>query len=96
MINTVNGSDQKENRIFKTDVLLSVLIRGKYIAILLIFIFKSRHHSKPSTGEKIESRYSVSLNVVVVKVGQSCPTLCNPMDYGIQSLEFSRLEHWSG
>ena len=30
-----------------------------------------------------------------VKVAQSCPTLCNPMDY-IQSMEFSRQEDWSG
>ena len=29
-----------------------------------------------------------------VKVTQSCPTLCDPMD--IQSMEFSRQEHWSG
>ena len=29
-----------------------------------------------------------------VKVAQSCPTLCNPMD--IQSMEFSRPEYWSG
>ena len=31
---------------------------------------------------------------VKVKVAQSCPTLCDPMD--IQSLEFSRPEYWSG
>ena len=28
------------------------------------------------------------------KVAQSCPTLCNPMDY-TQSREFSRSEYWS-
>ena len=27
-----------------------------------------------------------------VKVAQSCPTLCNPME----SMEFSRPEYWSG
>ena len=26
---------------------------------------------------------------------KSCPTLCNPMDYTIQSIEFSRQEYWS-
>ena len=30
-----------------------------------------------------------------VKVAQSCPTLCDPMDYK-QSLEFSMTEYWSG
>ena len=29
-----------------------------------------------------------------MKVAQSCPTLCDPMD--IQSMEFSRPEYWSG
>ena len=33
--------------------------------------------------------------VYVVKVTQSCPTLCDPMDY-IQSMEFSRPDYWSG
>ena len=32
---------------------------------------------------------------VKAKVAQSCPTLCNPIDY-IQFMEFSRPEHWSG
>ena len=31
---------------------------------------------------------------VKVKVAQSYPTLCNPMDY--KSMEFSRPEYWSG
>ena len=31
---------------------------------------------------------------VKVKVTQSCLTLCNPMS--VQSMEFSRLEYWSG
>ena len=33
--------------------------------------------------------------VYVVKVTQSCPTLCDPMDY-IQSMEFSRPDYWNG
>ena len=32
--------------------------------------------------------------VAVVKVAQSCPTLCDT--WTIQSMEFSRLEYWSG
>ena len=32
---------------------------------------------------------------VKVKVAQSCPNLCDPMDY-IQSMEFSGSEYWSG
>ena len=31
-----------------------------------------------------------------MKVTQSCPTLCDPMDWTIQAMEFSRLEYWSG
>ena len=31
-----------------------------------------------------------------VKVAQLCPTLCNPMDIHIQSMELSRPEYWSG
>ena len=30
-----------------------------------------------------------------MRVSQSCPNLCNPMDH-IQSMEFSRPEYWSG
>ena len=35
------------------------------------------------------------LGYLKVKVAQSCPTLCDPMDY-IWSMEFSRPEYWSG
>ena len=31
-----------------------------------------------------------------MKVAQSYPTLCDPMDYGVKSMEFSRPEYWSG
>ena len=34
-----------------------------------------------------------------MKVVQSCPILCDPMDYtfrGIQFMEFSRQEYWNG
>ena len=31
---------------------------------------------------------------VKVKVSQSCPTLCNPVDYTV--MEFSRPKYWSG
>ena len=37
---------------------------------------------------------SGSSKKVKVKVAQSCPTLCDPID--IQSMEFSRTEYWSG
>ena len=39
---------------------------------------------------------SSGINIInnEVKVVQSCPTLCDPMD--IQSMEFSRPEYWSG
>ena len=36
---------------------------------------------------------------VCVLVAQSCPTLCDPMDYsppGSSSMEFSRQEYWDG
>ena len=31
---------------------------------------------------------------VCVKVAQSCPSLCDPMDYTV--MEFSTPEYWSG
>ena len=34
--------------------------------------------------------------LVKVKIAQLCLTLCNPMDYFIQSMEFSRPEYRSG
>ena len=41
--------------------------------------------------------YQHFIVVVVVLVTQSCPTLCNPMDYTqLASMEFSRQEYWSG
>ena len=47
---------------------------------------------------KIESFFSLLLSKwwqeQKVKVAQSCPTLCNPLDY-TQSMEFSRPEYWS-
>ena len=39
--------------------------------------------------------YASYISQYVVKVAQSCPTLCDPMDY-IQSMEYSRPEDWSG
>ena len=35
----------------------------------------------------------LDLTAVKVKVTQSCPTLCNPVDY--RAMEFSRPEYWS-
>ena len=40
----------------------------------------------PSLGLKVTMK---------VRVAQSCPTLCDPMDY-IQSMEFFRPEYWGG
>ena len=31
-----------------------------------------------------------------VKAAQSCPSLCDAMDYAIQTMEFSRPEYWCG
>ena len=47
--------------------------------------FLSSHVFQPSLFYKQE---------VKVKVTQSCPTLCDPMDYPV--MEFSRPEYWSG
>ena len=41
----------------------------------------------------------ISQNQWTSEVAQSCPTLCNLMDYSLQappSMEFSRQEYWSG
>ena len=38
---------------------------------------------------------TVPSTMVKVKVAQSCPTLCDPMDL-IRSMEFSRPEYWNG
>ena len=35
----------------------------------------------------------LEITIVKVKVAQSCPTLCNPMDC---IMEFSRPQYWSG
>ena len=42
-----------------------------------------------------DGRMYMCARICIVKVTQSCPTLCDPMDY-MQSLEFSRPEYWSG
>ena len=42
--------------------------------------------------------FSILKRVSVVLAAQSCPTLCDPMDYSCQallSMEFSRQEYWS-
>ena len=39
-------------------------------------------------------RLSILYTKVEVRVAQSCPTLCDPGT--IQSMTFSRPEHWSG
>ena len=31
-----------------------------------------------------------------VKAAQSCPSLCDPMDYAIRTMKFSRPEYWCG
>ena len=50
----------------------------------LFLALRKCHHIKQTKG-------------VMVKVAQSCPTLCNPIDYSPPgSMEFSRQEYWSG
>ena len=41
------------------------------------------------------SRTDSIVRQVKVKASQSCPTLCDPMDYR-RSVEFSRPEYWEG
>ena len=45
-------------------------------------------------GHMTEPKAVAVAIVAVVKVAQSCPTLCDT--WTIQSMEFSRLEYWSG
>ena len=53
-----------------------------------------------SNEERINSRRMLkNRKKVKVKVTQSCPTLCDPMDCslpGSPSIGFSRQEYWSG
>ena len=54
-------------------------------------------HVPLSTGPSSPSAGPINLippSEVKVKVAQSCPTLCNPID--IQSMEFSRPDYGSG
>ena len=55
------------------------------------------HFQKPSDIWKVPECLSLgsSKSRSEVKLAQSCPTLCDPMDY-IECMEFSRPEYWSG
>ena len=58
------------------------------------------HLKMPDAIQNLSITYSSTLlgklvhSHVKMKVAQSCPTLCGPMDYTV--MEFSRQEYWSG
>ena len=45
-------------------------------------------------GDGQRSLAGCSLVVVVVKVAQSCPTLCDPMDYTVRGILQARILEW--
>ena len=54
--------------------------------------------SLPPDGDTSKQHYVIlplTFQKVKVKVTQSCPTLCNPVDYTVHGI-FSRPEYWSG
>ena len=53
-----------------------------------------RQSCMPLTWDKKQGPISLARNLKVL-VAQSCLTLCNPMDCGPLSMEFSRQEYWS-
>ena len=52
-----------------------------YIYVHMIIMLYTRHYDNTASNYK-------------VKVAQSCPTHCNPVDYTVH--EFSRPQYWSG
>ena len=51
----------------------------------------------PYMGTKVHEvgKYKLEINMKVkVKVTQSCPTLCNPMDYTVHRLLQARIPEW--
>ena len=40
------------------------------------------------------TQQSVGSSVVIMKVAQSCPTLCNPMDYTVYGILQARILEW--
>ena len=73
------------------------------IAYFKFYLLVSKSYNQLRQNKKDFSKSQHNINainsdnikLVKVKVAQSCPVLCDPMDY-IQSMEFSRPEYWSG
>ena len=40
------------------------------------------------------TQQSVGSSAVILKVAQSCPTLCNPMDYTVHGILQARILEW--
>ena len=60
------------------------------------FICSSNHPHPPNKAVPL---YVLECCAVLCLVSQSCPTLCDPMDYSSQgplSMGFSMQEYWSG
>ena len=85
---------------------LSLIFAYQYIPSVHIRFNTQQVLNKYLSKEHIKLKMNKSLRKVdilfdkdSVLVSQSCPTLCDPMDYVCQaplSTEFSRREYWSG
>ena len=70
--------------------------RGAYRTMIHGGRKRARHNLlTQQQGNKFnKTSYNLLLGLQKVKVAQSCPAFCNPMDYII--LDFSRPEYWNG
>ena len=71
-----------------------MFIRHK-INILSKYFIKNMCNKYPYMGTKVHevAEHKLEINVKV-KVIQSCPTLCNPMDYTVHRLLQARILEW--
>ena len=71
-----------------------MFIRYK-INILSKYFIKNMCNKYPYMGTKVHEvgKHKLEINMKV-KVTQSCPTLCNPMDYTVHRLLQARILEW--
>ena len=75
------------------------VLRGKFIAIQSYLKKQEKHRINNlilylKQLEKEEKNSEISKSKVKVQVSQSCPTLCNPIDYTVHGILQARILEW--
>ena len=72
-----------------------VLVSIKCSSDTVIWVTSERSYSRSLGEVSVSGRpHQVLLGYITVKVVQSCPTLCDPMDYTVHGILQARILEW--